>query len=99
MSMQGVMCDRFAEELDKLVKEATKAGIHGLSIAEILQQAATGAMKECYGGDDSNDGDNALFEILDKARQELLDAKPAAQKRMEAYRLIGKWLPLEEIKL
>ena len=99
MSIQGVMCDRFTEELDKLVKEASKAGIHGLSIAEILQQATTKQMKECYGGDDDHDYDKALFEFLDKARQELVDAKPAAQKRMEAYRLIGRWLPLEEIKL
>lgn len=54
-------------------------------------------MKACYGGDDNDDRDKALFEILDEARQELVDAKPAAQKRMEVYRLTRRWLPLEEI--
>lgn len=39
MSMQGVMCARFAEELGKLVKEADEARMDGLSVAEILQRA------------------------------------------------------------
>ena len=96
MSMTGAMCDRFAEELEKLVKQTS--GIDGLSVAQILQEAATKQMKECYGGDDDHDRDKALFELLDEARQELLDAKPAAQKRMEVHRLTGRWLPLEEIR-
>ena len=95
MSMTSAMCERFAEELEKLVKQTR--GIDGLSVAELLQRAATKQMKECYGGDNNNDRDNALFEILDKARQELVDAKPAAQKRMEVYRLTRRWVPLEEI--
>jgi hypothetical protein len=70
---------RFAEKLDELIAEGRGAGIDGLNLADILQQAATKMMKECLGGD-AHQRDDACFELLDGAREELAEARRAKQR-------------------
>jgi hypothetical protein len=85
MSMQSVLCELFDAELAELVKGAI-GHIDGFSIAQSFQEAATKMMKECLGGEDGDDRDQAMFDMLDQAKRELIEEKPAALQRNEEWR-------------
>ena len=73
------------EDIAKLVEEA-HGRIDGLNIADILQRAATKEMKECLsGGAEGGERDEAIFGLLARSRQELIDELPKARERRQQW--------------
>jgi hypothetical protein len=63
--------------------------IDGLSMADMLQRAATKAMKVCLDGE--GDYEQVCFDMLDNAKRELTECIPAARERMQRWRVTGQW--------
>jgi hypothetical protein len=84
MSMTGYMCERLEKAVAELAEGAI-GHIHGISIAEILQQAATKMMKQCHDGE-GEAGYQECLEILDEARRGFVeDAKERNRQWHERF--------------
>jgi hypothetical protein len=92
MSSQGIMSEDFANQIALITR--LYPSLDGLNIANVLQRAATEAMKECLSGEEGDGRDQACFEMLDQARQQLTDEMPRARERMRQWRasISSDWL-------
>jgi hypothetical protein len=68
--MTGYICERFTEELDRLIKETT-GHTDGLNIADVLLRAAVRELKACATDDSRSEG---IREMVEAARDEVVRA-------------------------
>jgi hypothetical protein len=84
MSKYSVCCDILDKRVEQLVSEAN-GHVDGIDVAHTLMRHATKLLKQCLSGTD-DERDQAIFELLDKAKRELFEEKPAARQRLEEWR-------------
>jgi hypothetical protein len=83
MSFDGILCDRFRQELDDLIKQVT-GHTDGLNIADILLRAAVRELKACAGSKDDS-RDEAVREMIQKAEHDVvMETYPTPQTSASA---------------